>query len=52
MRTSGTLSRYIGRQFLFYFCMLLGILLSVILLIDTVELLRRRGERLRGLTPS
>jgi lipopolysaccharide export system permease protein len=45
MRTSGTLSRYIGRQFLFYFCMLLGILLSVILLIDTVELLRRAAGK-------
>jgi lipopolysaccharide export system permease protein len=45
MRTSATLSRYIGRQFLLYFCMLLGILLSIILLVDTVELLRRAGGK-------
>lgn len=45
MYTSVTLSRYIGRQFLTWFCLLLLILLAVILLLDTVELLRRAGSK-------
>jgi lipopolysaccharide export system permease protein len=45
MRISMTLSKYIGRQFLFYFCSLLGILLTIILLLDTIELLRRAAGK-------
>nr|WP_247897033.1 hypothetical protein [Azospirillum argentinense] len=40
-----TLSRYIGRQFVTWFLLLLGILLSIILLLDVVELLRRAGTK-------
>jgi lipopolysaccharide export system permease protein len=45
MNSSATLSRYIGRQFIVWFGLLLGILLSIILLLDTVELLRRAGSK-------
>lgn len=45
MHTSGTLSRYIGRQFLTWFLLLLTILLAIILLLDLVELLRRAGSK-------
>lgn len=39
------LSRYIGRQFLGWFLLLLFVLLTVVLLIDTVELLRRAAGK-------
>ena len=45
MYSSATLSRYIGRQFVTWFLLLLGILLSIILLLDIVELLRRAGTK-------
>lgn len=45
MHASPTLSRYIGRQFLVWFCLLLAILLAIVLLLDTVELLRRAGSK-------
>ena len=45
MYSSATLSRYIGRQFVTWFLLLLGILLSIILLLDVVELLRRAGTK-------
>lgn len=45
MYSSATLSRYIGRQFVTWFALLLLILLSIILLLDIVELLRRAGSK-------
>lgn len=45
MYSSPTLSRYIGRQFVTWFCLLLAILLSIVLLLDIVELLRRAGTK-------
>lgn len=45
MHTSATLSRYIGRQFLVWFVLLLLILLAIILVLDLVELLRRAGSK-------
>jgi len=45
MRLSRTLSAYIGRQFLFWFVVTLGALLSIVLLLDTVELLRRAANK-------
>lgn len=45
MRASPTLLRYIGRQFLLWFGLLLGGLLLLVLLLDTVELLRRAANR-------
>lgn len=42
---SAILSRYIGRQFVVWFLMLLGVLLGLILLLDTAELLRRATHR-------
>ena len=45
MNSSATLSRYIARQFVLWFCLLLLILLSIVLLLDTVELLRRAGNK-------
>ena len=39
------LSRYFGRQFLSWFCVLLAILLMIVLVIDTVELLRRAAGK-------
>ena len=45
MYSSATLSRYIGRQFVTWFVLLLVILLSIILLLDIVELLRRAGSK-------
>lgn len=45
MYSSATLSRYIGRQFLSWFCLLLVILLGIILVLDVVELLRRAGSK-------
>ncbi len=39
------LSRYFGRQFLSWFCVLLTILLMIVLVIDTVELLRRAAGK-------
>ncbi len=45
MYSSPTLSRYIGRQFVLWFCLLMVILLSIVLLLDVVELLRRAGTK-------
>ncbi|AWK89021.1 LPS export ABC transporter permease LptG [Azospirillum thermophilum] len=45
MYSSPTLSRYIGRQFVTWFVLLLLILLSIVLVLDTVELLRRAGTK-------
>ncbi len=45
MYSSPTLSRYIGRQFVIWFCLLMVILLSIVLLLDIVELLRRAGTK-------
>lgn len=45
MYASATLSRYIGRQFVVWFVLLLLILLSIVLLLDIVELLRRAGTK-------
>lgn len=45
MYSSPTLSRYIGRQFVVWFCLLMVILLAIVLLLDTVELLRRAGTK-------
>ena len=45
MGLTSVLSRYIGRQFLLWFTSLLLVLLGLILLIDTVELLRRAANR-------
>jgi len=45
MYSSPTLSRYIGRQFILWFCLLMVILLSIVLLLDVVELLRRAGTK-------
>jgi lipopolysaccharide export system permease protein len=45
MRTSATLSRYIGRQFLLWFCLMLLLFLGIILMLDTIELLRRAGTK-------
>jgi lipopolysaccharide export system permease protein len=49
MHSSPTLSRYVGRQFLVRFCLLLLILLGIVLLLDMVELLRR-GSGKPGVT--
>ncbi|WP_114391881.1 LPS export ABC transporter permease LptG [Oleisolibacter albus] len=45
MRLSTTLSVYIGRQFLLWFLVVLAVMLSIIYLLDTVELLRRAANR-------
>lgn len=45
MRASSTLSRYIGRQFVMWFFMLLLVILAIILVLDMVELLRRAGSK-------
>ncbi len=45
MYSSATFSRYIGRQFVTWFVLLLLIFLSLILLLDTVELMRRAGSK-------
>lgn len=45
MYSSPTLSRYVGRQFVQWFCLLLLILLCIILLLDLVELLRRASGK-------
>jgi len=45
MRLSSTLSVYIGRQFLWNFFALLAIILLIVLLFDTIELLRRTHSR-------
>lgn len=45
MRLSPTLSRYIGRQFLVWFLAVLGGMLAIIYLLDTVELLRRAANK-------
>lgn len=42
---SATLSRYIGRQFVSWFALLLLVMLFIILMLDTVELLRRAANR-------
>lgn len=45
MRLSGTLSGYIGRQFLLSFAIIFLIFLALILMLDFVELLRRTAAR-------
>lgn len=45
MYSSATLSRYIGRQFVTRFVLLLLVFLGIILLLDVVELLRRAGSK-------
>ncbi len=45
MRISPTLSVYIGRQFLFCFLACFGVFLMIVLLFDTIELLRRASTR-------
>lgn len=45
MRLSPTLSAYIGRQFLLWFMAVLGVMLAIIYLLDTVELLRRAATK-------
>lgn len=45
MYSSPTLSRYIGRQFVVWFLLLLSIFLGIILLLDIVELMRRAGSK-------
>ncbi|MFM2045010.1 MAG: hypothetical protein RLY86_3586 [Pseudomonadota bacterium] len=45
MRLSSTLSGYIGRQFVLWFLSVLGGMLAIIFLLDTVELLRRAANR-------
>ncbi len=45
MHLSSTLSVYIGRQFLWNFLGLLGIILLIVLLFDSIELLRRTHSR-------
>ena len=44
MRISATLSVYIGRQFLLFFVAILAVFLFLILLFDSVELLRRSAS--------
>jgi lipopolysaccharide export system permease protein len=45
------LSRYLARQYIFTLLGLLGILLAIIYLLDTVEILRRAGKRDDVLVP-
>lgn len=45
MHASSTLYRYIGRQFVTWFFILLMIILAIILVLDMVELLRRAGAK-------
>lgn len=45
MRLGFTLSRYIGRQFLINFAIVMGVILLLVLLVDVVELLRRASGR-------
>lgn len=45
MHTSATLSRYIGRQYLGAFLVMLALFLGIILMLDTIELLRRAGSK-------
>ncbi|MGQ9368892.1 LPS export ABC transporter permease LptG [Azospirillum sp. A39] len=45
MYSSPTLSRYIGRQFVVWFVLLLLMLLGIIVLLDIVELLRRAASK-------
>ncbi len=45
MRISWTLSRYIGRQFLLCFLACFGVFLLIVMLFDTIELLRRASTR-------
>ena len=45
MRLSNTLSFYIGRNFLLSFAVMFGLFLLLILLFDTVELLRRAANK-------
>jgi lipopolysaccharide export system permease protein len=45
MRLTTTLSRYIGRQFLIWFSVAFGGLVGLILLLDTVELMRRASGK-------
>ncbi|GLQ07567.1 LPS export ABC transporter permease LptG [Sneathiella chinensis] len=45
MRLSGNLSLYLGRQFLKNVGLICGILVSIIFLVDFIELLRRAGDK-------
>lgn len=45
MKLSGTLSSYIGRQFLFWFLSITLVLLAIIMLFDSLELFRRVSRR-------
>lgn len=45
MFTSATLSRYIGRQFFLWFCLMIALFLGIVFLLDTIELLRRGGAK-------
>ncbi|ACI98967.1 LPS export ABC transporter permease LptG [Rhodospirillum centenum] len=45
MRLSATLSLYIGRQFVLWFLAILGGMLAIVYLLDTVELLRRAANK-------
>ena len=45
IRISGTLSLYIGRHFLGAFLLIFGVLLALILTLDSIELLRRAASK-------
>ena len=45
MRLSPTMSIYIGKQFILSFCIIFSVLLMLILLFDTIELLRRAASK-------
>lgn len=45
MQLPTTLSRYLGRQFLFGFLAMLGLLVTLVVMVDIVELLRRAAAR-------
>ena len=44
MRVSTTLSLYIGRHFLFSFLACFGVFLMIVMLFDSIELLRRASS--------
>ncbi len=45
MMLSATLNRYLARTFLRNFVIMLGLLMGIIYLFDTLELLRRAGHQ-------
>lgn len=45
MRIAKTLSAYIGRQFLVWFCTVFGAMVAIAFLLDFIELIRRAGTR-------